>query len=52
MAHKLPKPKTGGTPKRITTVNPPGGPFTPGAKEATRPDRTKQRGRSLRKGNL
>ncbi len=27
----LPQPKKGGTPKRITTPNPPGGPRTPGA---------------------
>jgi hypothetical protein len=26
------KPETGGTPKKITTKNPPGGPHTPGAK--------------------
>lgn len=32
--NKMPKPKSGGVPKRITTVNPPGGPQTPGAKKA------------------
>ena len=30
--HKLKKPETGGTPKRITTKAPPGGDQTPGAK--------------------
>ncbi len=30
---KMPKPKKGRTPKRITTKNPPGGPYTPGAKK-------------------
>ncbi len=44
----FPKPKTGGKPKLITTVNPPGGPFTPGAK-AARPT-NKQRGKSRRVG--
>ena len=29
---KLPEPEKGGTPKRITTKNPPGGDQTPGAK--------------------
>ena len=29
-------PMKGGKPKRITTKNPPGGPFTPGAKAAKR----------------
>ena len=31
----LPRPETGGTPKRITTKNPPGGSQTPGAKKAS-----------------
>lgn len=30
---KMKKPDSGGTPKRITTKNPPGGPHTPGAKQ-------------------
>ena len=30
---KLPAPKKGGKPKRITTKNKPGGPKTPGAKK-------------------
>ena len=30
---KLPKPKKGGKPKRITTKGSPGGPYTPGAKK-------------------
>lgn len=30
---KMAPPKKGGKPKRITTVNPPGGPHTPGAKK-------------------
>ncbi len=31
--HHLPKPKTAkGSPKKITTQNPPGGPATPGAR--------------------
>jgi hypothetical protein len=33
--YKLPKPETGGKPKKITTKNPPGGPQTPGAKADT-----------------
>jgi hypothetical protein len=28
----MPKPESGGKPKKITTKNPPGGPRTPGAK--------------------
>lgn len=31
--HKLPKPESGGKPKRITTKSKPGGPHTPGAKQ-------------------
>lgn len=34
MAKKMPKPKKGKTPKMIQTQNPPGGPYTPGAKKA------------------
>jgi len=30
---QMKKPKKGGTPKRIKTKNPPGGPMTPGAKK-------------------
>lgn len=30
----LPKPKSGGKPKKITTAAPPGGEYTPGAKKA------------------
>jgi len=30
---KMPKPKSGGKPKRIKTENEPGGPHTPGAKK-------------------
>lgn len=32
----MPKPESGGKPKRITAKNPAGGPHTPGAKEARR----------------
>ncbi len=31
----FPKPETGGTPQQITTKNPPGGPYTPGAKKTS-----------------
>ena len=33
MPKKMRKPKKGGKPKRITTKNKPGGPYTPGAKK-------------------
>lgn len=46
--HKMPKPKSGGKPKRITTKNPPGGPKTPGAKgtyKISKPRKKSSRGK-------